>query len=105
LEQALGDSLATVKSPKSTAFPIVNIVTYAIVFVYDGEVPPLKTPRVLEEHPELEAVAVNKSPKSCAFPRVAIVIKSIVFTCEGVRPPANKPLNALEQEELFTLLV
>ena len=37
---------ATVKSPKSTEFPVDAIVTNSIIFVIEGIAPPANSPRV-----------------------------------------------------------
>ena len=50
LEQDESPLLATVKSPKSAAFPNVDIVIYSIVLVALGLAPPPITPRVDDEH-------------------------------------------------------
>ena len=67
-----------VKSPKSNAFPNVDIDTYCITFILDdagAEYPPPHNPRVDEEQDVVScAVFDNKSPKSIAFPSDAIVI-------------------------------
>ena len=71
--------LATNKSPKSFASPVVAIVTFSIAFVFGF--PPENTPRMRsEQHPVISALANMASPKSDAFPVVAIVIKSVSHT-------------------------
>ena len=71
--------LATVRSPKSFAFPVVAIVTFSIAFVFGF--PPENTPRIRsEQHPVISPLVFTASPKSVASPVLAIVIKSIVFT-------------------------
>ena len=70
---------AVVKSPKSFASPVVEIVTKSIVLPADGDAPPAKTPLTFEEHPKIAPLATVKSPKSCALPVVDIVINSIRF--------------------------
>jgi len=83
--------LATVRSPKSPAVPVVAIVTFSAAFVFGC--PPENTPRVeSEQHPVISPLAITASPKSFAFPVDAIVIKSIVLSNPGEADPEwNNP--------------
>ena len=77
-------SSTLIKSPKSTAFPVVAIVINSIEFDHLQEqvyLPPANTPRVLFDAPPLDCLIASKSPKSVAFPVVAIVKKSIIISC------------------------
>jgi hypothetical protein len=61
--------------------------------------PPPNNPRVLEEQPARDWVAVVRSPKSVALPTVAIVTYSIVLNLlPALKPPPNKP-RVLEEQE------
>ena len=75
-EQAPLNNLATVKSPKSAAFPNVDIVIKSITFclVAGCTNPPAKIPRVDEENPGAYSLPTVKSPKSLASPVDAIVM-------------------------------
>ena len=65
LEQALKAFLATLKSPKSDAFPKVLMVMNSITFVNVGVgAPPPKTPLVELEQALKEDLPALKSPKS-----------------------------------------
>ena len=72
LEQAAAVCLATLKSPKSCAFPVELMVMNSITFVFgygaDTTVPPLNTPLVELEQALIPPLAALKSPKSIAFP-------------------------------------
>ena len=71
--------LACVRSPKSTAFPSVCMLTYSIPFTGPdgdesesaGDRPPAKTPRVGDAVPVFDLVVVDKSPKLTPFPKFA----------------------------------
>ena len=84
----------TVKSPKSDAFPVDDIVTKSIVFVLVGVAPPPNTLRVVEEQLDKNLLDWVKSPKSTAFPIDAIVLYSITFIVKY--PPAHMPRVALD---------
>ena len=75
---------ASVKSPKSTASPVVIIITWSIVTVLPSGVfpPPLNILVEFEQHPGVDATVV-KSPKSVEFPVDAIVTYSILFVAAG----------------------
>ena len=63
-----------VKSPKSIASPVVDIVIYSILFVRaEGRNPPIIACRVGDDTPAAYFTACVASPKSAAFPNVAIV--------------------------------
>ena len=83
LEQALNEYLATLKSPKSVAFPVDEIVMNSITFMNVvagvGVNPPPKTPLVELEQALNEDLATLKSPKSCEFPVELMVMYSITF--------------------------
>ena len=76
-------------SPKSVAFPVVEIVTNCMVFVAPlGTLPPSCTALVFDAHEATDNTAAAKSPKSCALPSVERVINSIVFVlADGPGPP------------------
>ena len=60
--------LTSVKSPKSVAFPVVDVVTNSIVLTLAGATyPKLNTVLVEEEHPDPEEQISERSPKSTAF--------------------------------------
>ena len=86
---AAGPNLATVKLPKSVAFPVVAIVMKSISSLL-GDSPPNQNPRVLEPAASNDPFDDVKLPKSIAFPCVEIVIYSIVSTEEG-NPPPKQP--------------
>ena len=62
-----------VRSPKSAAFPNVDIVIKSIEFII-GPAEPANIPLVDEEQLEVLSLTRVKSPKSCAFPVDAIVM-------------------------------
>ena len=105
LEQAPKLSLPTLKSPKSTTFPVELMVMYSIVFkdVADGVGvnPPPKTPLVELEQALNAYLPTLKSPKSTTFPVELIVMNSIVLKIVNagvvVSPPPKTPLVELEQ--------
>ena len=66
--------LATVKSPKSVALPVVAMVMYSITLELAPSVPPPNTPRVVEEQAPSILLSPVKSPKSVALPVVAMVM-------------------------------
>ena len=78
LEQALKEDLPALKSPKSCAFPVDDMVIYSITFVFgygsETTVPPLNTPLVELEQAPINPLAALKSPKSIAFPVDEIVM-------------------------------
>ena len=105
MEQALKLDLSTLKSPKSTTFPVELMVMYSIVLKYVvagvGVTPPPKTPLVeLEQALKLD-LSTLKSPKSTTFPVELMVMYSIVLKYVvagvGVDPPPKTPLVELEQ--------
>ena len=67
--------LPTVKSPKSVAFPVDAIVTYAISDL-SPDPPPCK-PLVLDAQHAGDSHETVMLPKSCELPVLAIVIYSI----------------------------
>ena len=71
--------LATVKSPKSAAFPVDAIVTKPIIFVAagPGAVPPANTPRVVFDPALIPDFPTVKSPNFIAVPPVENKTKSI----------------------------
>ena len=69
-------NLATVKLPKSVAFPVDEKVMKSISSLA-GFSPPNQNPRVLEPAASNEPLATVKLPKSVAFPAVEIVTKSM----------------------------
>ena len=80
LETAPTAYLATVKSPKSCASPLVEIVIKSIVFTaVSGYNPSAIKARVGEDTAPALLFAFVKSPKSTAFAVDCIVIKSITF--------------------------
>ena len=81
--------LARVKSPKSMELPSEGIVTYSMLFMSDGVVPPANKPRVREEQEAFCAIVVDKYPKLFAFPFVDILKKSILLLFAGFSPPAT----------------
>ena len=61
--------LVSVKSPKSTASPVVDVVTKFICLLLAGATyPKLNTLLVEEEHPDPEEQTEARSPKSFASP-------------------------------------
>ena len=111
LEQAPKLSLPTLKSPKSTTFPVELMVMYSIVFkdVVAGIVvhPPLKTPLVELEREVINLLVALKSPKSTASPVELILIYCITSVCAFAgdgpvnprpkTPRAPAPVSALVQ--------
>ena len=63
----------TVKSPKSIAFPSVDIVMNSIIFDFEPGLPPAKIPLVELPPPLIPFLASVKSPKSTIFPSCEIV--------------------------------
>ena len=94
LETALKDESVRVKSPKSLAFPVVEIVINSIELTSAGETrPPPITPRVGDaEQATPLLLSPPRLPKSVASPNVAIVTKSISSFLLGSEPPAHIPL-------------
>ena len=88
--------LATVRSPKSVAFPVVAIVTKSMVLIPEavsGVLPPPINPLV-EFYPVANVcLAACISPKSVTSPVVDIVTKDILFfPPDGLDPPIIRPL-------------
>ena len=83
-EHAMRPFLATVKLPKSVAFPVVEMVTKSITS--ETSPPPPNTPRVDDAAPAVVVLIVLVSPKSFALPVDAMVTYSIVFTAENDGP-------------------
>ena len=73
--------LVPIKSPKSDAFPVVEIVIYSILLILLGdEEPPRVTPLVGLLTVPLEFVDLIKSQKSIKLPVLAIVMNSNVLS-------------------------
>ena len=86
------------KSPKSAAFPSVDIVTNSILLEYAGAVPP-KTPLVYDARQDNAYLATAKSPTSTELPVESIVMYCITFVFAPeplVSPPAISPLVELD---------
>ena len=77
---AVGPNLATVKLPKSVAFPVDEKVMKSISSLA-GCSPPNQNPRVDEPAASNDPLDTVKLPKSIAFPAVEIVKNSILSVC------------------------
>ena len=71
--------LASVVSPKSTAFPAVVIRKVSILLVILGLRPLARTDLVGEEQCAPQDLPAVKSPKSCELPKVAIVMNCMLL--------------------------
>ena len=106
MEQAQFCDVGPIKSPKSDAFPVDNIVTKSITLVKGS--PPAKIPLMGLEQAACPALLPTvKSPKSCAFPVDAMVINSIEFNAlsPGLFPAPNRPRVEFEQDPRMFLAV